>query len=281
MDFRFYDAEASCTFTDFGCASAGFAGTHGSKTERLFTDAPKGILICGTYEDCLNHIPEGDYKVGIVLTGNCGNENDFVNTLNKKLGIPLVGGGAAINEITGTKSLLTGNSEAAVYLIDDDTYDYEVLCENVHYDILGEHNLSFDEPRTLKTIDNVDAAKWLHDKKAKLGLSPKDFEHLTFADMDGFNVHLSEIDGVIHSGADLSKKMQLRYVPADKVNERIKNFYDDSDAIVFGCAGLKGILSEELKTQSLGLFLYGEICTSDKRSNFSNLMLSKLRIKRK
>lgn len=276
MDFKFYDSSSIYTFTDFGCASAGFA--NGTEKEKGLIDAPKGVLICGTYEECLKQIPDQKYHVGIVLTGNCGNENEFVNTLSKKLNIPLVGGGAAINEATGTKSLLTGHNEAALYLINDDAYEYEVLRENIHYDVLSEHNLSFDNPRILKAIDNVDAATWLHDKKVEMGISPDDFEHITFSDKDGFNVHLSIADGVVHSGADLSPVMQLRYVPADKVNERMKKFYDDAASIVFGCAGLKGILSEELKTQGLGLFLYGEICTANERSNFSNLMLSKLRI---
>ena len=281
MDFKFYDSRSNCTFSDFGCASVGFAGPNGNEAERCLLDAPNGVLICGTYEECIRQIPDQKFNVGIVLTGNCGHENEFVDTLSHKLKIPLVGGGAAINEETGKKSLLTGYNQAALYLINDDAYEYEVLCENIHHDILGTHNLSFTDSRTLIAIDNVDAATWLSNKKAEMGIPHDDFEHMTFSDLDGFNVHLSVSDGIVHSGADLSSKMQLRYVSPSKVNERIQKFYDDTDSIVFGCAGLKGILSDEVKTQSIGLFLYGEICTMNQRSNFSNLMLSKLRIKKK
>lgn len=281
MDFKFYDSQSSCLFSDFGCTSVGFAGTSDDEKEKCFLDAPKGLLICGTYEECIRQIPDEKFNVGIVLTGNCGNENEFVNTLSHKLNIPLVGGGAAINEETGEKALLTGRGQAALYLINDDAYEYSILCENIHHDILGSHKLSFTDPRILNTIDNVDAAKWLQNKKLEMGISPDDFEHITFSDMDGFNVHLSVKDGKVHSGADLSPEMQLRYVAPDKVNERIQNFYNDTDSIVFGCAGLKGILTEKLTTQSLGLFLYGEVCTLNQKSKFSNLMLSKLRIKRK
>jgi len=279
MDFKFYDSHSECTFTEFGCASVGFAGSHDKDTEKCFHNAPNGLLICGTYDECLKQIPEQKFNVGIVLTGNYGNENEFVDKLRCKLNIPLVGGGAAINEETGEKALLTGQNQAAIYLISDDSYEYEVLCENIHHDVLGTHTLSFTEPRTLNTIDNVDAKLWLKNKKAEMGISPDDFEHLTFSDMNGFNVHLSITDGVVHSGADLKSEMQLRYVPEDKVNERIQKFYNDADSIVFGCAGLKGILSDKVKTSGLGLFLYGEICTHNQQSRFSNLMLSKLRIK--
>ena len=62
------------------------------------------------------------------------------------------------------------------------------------------------------------------------------------------------------------------------VYESIRRFYDDPDAIVFGCAGLSGILDKPLDTKSLGLFLFGEVCVADGRGEFGNLMLSKLRI---
>ena len=58
-------------------------------------------------------------------------------------------------------------------------------------------------------------------------------------------------------------------------------FYDDPDAIVFGCAGLSGLLDKPLDTDSLGLFLFGEVCTVDGVAEFGNLMLSKLIIRKK
>ena len=58
-------------------------------------------------------------------------------------------------------------------------------------------------------------------------------------------------------------------------------FYDDENAIVFGCAGLSGLLTKPLTSSSLGLFLFGEVCTVDGVAEFGNLMLSKLVIKEK
>ena len=58
----------------------------------------------------------------------------------------------------------------------------------------------------------------------------------------------------------------------------MRAFYDDKDAVVFGCAGLSGILDKPLDTKSLGLFLFGEVCMSEGYAEFGNLMLSKLRI---
>ena len=75
--------------------------------------------------------------------------------------------------------------------------------------------------------------------------------------------------------------MLLRYVVHEDVYEAIRSFYDDPDAIVFGCAGLSGLLDKPLDTTSLGLFLFGEVCTVDGISEFGNLMLSKLVIRKK
>ena len=60
------------------------------------------------------------------------------------------------------------------------------------------------------------------------------------------------------------------------MQDKIQKFYDDKDAVVFGCAGLKGILDTHLDSPNLGLFMFGEVCTVDGHSDFGNLMLSKL-----
>ena len=72
--------------------------------------------------------------------------------------------------------------------------------------------------------------------------------------------------------------MILRYIDHEEVYEAIREFYDDNDAIIFGCAGLSGLLDVPLQTKSLGLFLFGEVCTTNGTAEFGNLMLSKLRI---
>jgi len=98
----------------------------------------------------------------------------------------------------------------------------------------------------------------------------------TLADMCGINVHLSEVDGKIIAGRDLVPEMVLRYVPPEVLHNRMEEFYDDPNAIIFGCAGLKGLLSAPLKAGGLGLFMFGEVCTVNGVSNFGNLMLSKI-----
>lgn len=280
MRVEFYTPEYQSNDARFAAATFGFVG-HEDENDSACIVFPKeinGIMIQGTYEECLRQIPNGEWKAGIVLLGNAGNENAFVKALSKKVRAPLVGGGAAIHPKTGEKGLITGKGQAAVFLIDDTRYQFEVSCENIHHDILSEHEITFRDARVIEAIDGQEPKEWLKNQKEKLGLAEDDFEHLTLADSSGINAHLSECDGKICSGRDLTSRMQLRYVSEDKVWERMQAFYNDKDAIVFGCAGLKGILPAKLKTEGVGLFLFGEVCTKDNKSEFGNLMLSKIKV---
>ena len=263
----------------FGCASLGFAGSE--EKSLTFPADLNGIVLTGSYENILANIPAGPFQAGVVVFGNAGGENGFMRALQAKAGCPFAGGGAAIDGETGTRALITGGGEAAVFLISDDRYDVTVVSENIHYDILSEHDITMDGPRVLKAVDGINAAEWLSAKKAELGLAEGDFEHLTFADMNGVNAHLSCPDGVIRSGRDLCPRMTLRYLAPDKVQERMQKFYDDENAVIFGCAGLKGILNGPITSPGVGLFLFGEVCTFNGVSEFGNLMCSKLRVVKK
>lgn len=264
----------------FGCASLGLAGT--AEEAAQFRYPINGTVLCGEYADVLQQVEEqknlSDTQVAIVLFGNAGGENTFLQQLRGLLRCPMVGGGAAIDGATGKSALLTGGSPAAVFLIQDEHYRYETETMCIHEQLIEECTLTLKDPRTILTINGVDGAAYLAEKKASLGLPNEDFEHLTLTDLYGINAHLSKVGESIKSGRDLQERMQLRYVPHEKVYDRIYGFYNDPDAIVFGCAGLGGLLDRPLDTPSLGLFLFGEVCTVDNHVEFGNLMLSKLRV---
>lgn len=265
----------------FGAASFGFAGAE-DETALNKVVCPfeiEGVMLTGTYDECLKNIPDEKWQAGIVLLGNAGNENNFIRALSDKTGISLVGGAAAINPITGERGLITGRGEAAVFLINDSRYDFEVISENIH-NALSEHKISYSG-RWINEIDGCEAKEWFFKQKEKFGIKKDDFEHLTLSDTYGINAHLSEVDGKIFSGRDLSEKMYLRYIAHDEVQGKIQKFYDDKDAVIFGCAGLKGILDSGLNCSGTGLFMFGEVCTIAGHSDFGNLMLSKLRVIKK
>ena len=278
LKMTFFTPEEGVQEASFGAASFGFAGAEDETAKHKIT-CPidvEGTVVTGSYTECLQNIPEGTWQAGVVLLGNAGGENEFIKALFEKTGTPLVGGAAAIHPTTGEKGLISGASEAAVFFIRDNRYHVEVISENIHTAI-SKHSISYTD-RWIDFIDNIPAKEWLCEKKEAYGIAKEDFEHLTLSDSFGINAHLSEVDGRIFSGRDLEDTMELRVVSHEDVQRKIQAFYDDEHAVIFGCAGLKGILDSGLSCPGVGLFMFGEVCTVNNHSDFGNLMLSKLRI---
>lgn len=269
----------------FGCASLGLAGICGNEEKKTVTReyGAQSVTFTGTYDEVLAGVQAMKTPVyaAIVVFGNVGGENAFMEKLCGVLDCPIVGGGAAIDGATGRKGLIPGGSQVALLLFTDDRYTYTAQTLCIHDEVLKICDVVTEDPRTLVTIDGVPAADFLAAKRAELGLAPTDFEHLTLSDMDDVNAHLSCPEGKIKSGRDICRQMKLRYVAHEKVYDTMRNFYADKDAIVFGCAGLSGLLDQPLDTPSLGLFLFGEVCAVNGKSEFGNLMLSKLKITEK
>lgn len=269
----------------FGCASLGLPGIcdNDAVCVSSYGDDIKSVILTGSYGEILESAEKVTEEVfaAIVLFGNAGGENVFMRQFQKIFSCPMVGGGAAIDTATGRSALITGGGQAAVMLITDDRYMYVAQTKCIHDQIVEECTIKTADPRTILTINGVDAATYLASKKKELGFAETDYEHMTLSDMRGVNAHLSCENGVIKSGRDVCEKMILRYVKHEDVYESMRSFYDDEKAIVFGCAGLSGLLDRPLDTTSLGLFLFGEICCVDGVSEFGNLMLSKLIIEGK
>ncbi len=273
--------------TGFGCASLGLPGICDNSPihVREYEKEPEGIVLTGTYaqilEEAKSAAASSAVHAAIVVFGNAGGENTFLADLQKIVSCPMVGGGAAIDAVSGRSGLIPGDGPAAVFLITDDRFTYTAVTECIHDEILENCDLTFSDPRTILSINGMDAAKFLQEKRRALGIAETDFEHLTLSDFRNVNAHLSMVDGVIKSGRDVQNQMLLRRVAHEKVYDAMYRFYDDPDAIVFGCAGLSGLLDRPLNTCSLGLFLFGEVCTVDGVAEFGNLMLSKLVIQEK
>lgn len=261
----------------FGCATLGPAGTAAKTVSAMPLE---GIALTGTYGEILKGAAAVNVPVfaAVVLFGNAGGENEFLKQLQTVVNCPMVGGGAAFSDTPG---LVTGGGQAAVLLITDDRYTYETATQCIHDEILETCRLELADPRTLLRINGEDAAAYLARKKGERGLSATDFEHLTLTTENGVNAHLSLEGTTVKSGRDLTETMVLRAVSHEAVYERMRAFYDDPHAVIFGCAGLSGLLDRPLDTTSVGLFLFGEVCTVDGKAEFGNLMLSKLRILRK
>lgn len=282
MKLSFFTPEAGVREDSFGAASFGFVGADDPSVAAVLDCPlqPNGIALWGSYEHILSHLPTEPVQAAIVLLGNAGGENDFVRTLSHQLQCPVTGGAAAMHPVTGARALLTGRSQAAVFLLQDEGLEAKVLCKNIHTPV-STHQIGFHDLRVVDTIDGQDALAWYNEKRRAYGLSDNDFEHLTFSDLHGINAHLSCVDGKLCAGRDLCPEMTLRYVAPEDVYDAMQDFYAAPDTLVFGCAGLKGILPKPLSEGAFGCFMFGEVCTMDGFSDFGNLMLSGLQWKKR
>jgi hypothetical protein len=283
MKMVFYTPCHGVEESGFGAATFGFVRAEDERADcvRTYPLEMDGDVYTGRYEQILRQISPKHWQAGIVLFGNAGGENDFIQALSARTRCPLTGGAAAIDPVSGKSGLISGHGEASVFLIQDGRYDVRVCSKNIHENEMGTHQLTFRSPRELTAVDGQDAISWFSEQKRALGLPEDDFEHLTFADLSGVNAHLSRGADCLLSGRDLQEHMVLRYLPPQQVLPQMQAFYDDADAIVFGCAGLKKILPAPLQAKGMGLFMFGEVCTMNQHSEFGNLMLSKLIIKKR
>lgn len=266
----------------FGCASFGFAGAPvpTGEVRREWKKELDGEMFSGSLENVLKKIEEKSkdksWQAGIVLFGNCGGENEFMRRIQGITHCEFTGGAAAMDPISGNGGLIAGDGEVAVYLIDDENTQVHVESRNIHNHALGVHKIGFTDPRFADTIDGEDAVKWFEEKRREYGFDESDFEHMTFSDLNGVNAHFSINDGRLFSGRDLTENMILRYVDKGNVFPQMAEFYNDPDALVFGCAGLKGILERDIMEETMGMFMFGEVATMTGIADFGNLMLSKL-----
>ena len=284
MRFAYYGPHCGKTAGDwFGAMTYGFPDTDVFTDEiRIYPDL-EGASVYGSYEQCLDlaRSVASLAKAAIVFTNNRGGENCFMRELSKILNCPMAGGGAAIGDDPAVRSLPEADAQAGLFCITDPKVSIRAEFENIHSHILGECDLEFTDPRLLEKVNGEDASEFLRRIKAEHGFAETDFEHLTFSTLEGINAHLNRNDGVnIRSGRDLEHRMLLRYVEPEEVQKKIEAFYQKEDSLVFGCAGLRGILNHGFSAAGFGGFLFGEICTVNGHADFGNLMLSRLRIEK-
>ena len=85
MKMKFYTPCHGIDDQTFGAATFGFVGKEDEKicSSIEFSEELNGTLMCGSYKECLDQIPDKAWKAGIVLLGNAGGENEFVHALRE------------------------------------------------------------------------------------------------------------------------------------------------------------------------------------------------------
>ena len=277
----------------FGCASHGIAAANlwrGPKEAAAAGWSGKGLrgeVLAGRYDEVLARLGQLAWKpaAAIVLFAQGVGVEAFLDRWHERFpGVLVAGGGAARGGGQARGELLPAAADVVVLLIHDGQWRVDTL--NVH-DRTGQTvEFRADGPRTLTHLREASASDWLsaadffRAQQAACGRAAGDCESITFSDVSGRTVHVSFDGERLHTGADLPAdgRLVLRTVTRPEVARRLAAFCSEPNALVFGCAGLRGLLDAPLTVGegTLTGFMFGELVTLDGQPKFGNLMAVRL-----
>jgi hypothetical protein len=276
----------------FGCASHGVASSGvwrepDADASETWTTSLSGDVVTGTYDEVIAELTllSKEPTAAIILFAKGTGMESFLHSWHTLFSdAPVVGGAAARGADQTQSELLPSSADLAVLLIDSGRWRAEAL--NVHdvealpleFRADGTRRITHLRPLGTKEWQAaVDVFAWQQEACGRLA---DDFESITLSDTNGRNIHCS-IDGDhLQSGADLPEggHLDFRVVTPEEAAKRLARFCSEPDTLVFGCAGLRGLLDEPLAVASGTLvgFMFGELVSLANGPQFGNLMAARL-----
>lgn len=276
-----------------GCSSNGFSTMTQcvppiEKGFAIWEHELPGEVFSGTYQDVLQRLSLLSFspQTGIVLYKRATGFEDFLGRLVDLCpNTPFIGGGAAFSGDMQEGKLLPDAEDVCVLAVSAKNYRVEKLnlFDDLHkrLEIAPASNRSFGKIRELPDGKWQNAVSYFREKQAEWGIDITNFENLCFCDRNRRNLHCRVADGNIFAGANLpeDRLLFLNYVSSEKATERLSHFLDDTNSLIFGCAGIRSIVHEPFYTGkgSLAGFMFGEVVTCGEQAELGNLMLTKLK----
>ncbi len=276
----------------FGCAAHGFcdASTWVNPDEKacmIWEHQVKGEVLSGTYHAVLSKVKELTFmpKVAIaVFTRPQGMEAFLASLIEILPELRMVGGGAAVGAGQCSGEVMPKAEEVAILLPVEDN----LLCisKNIHQQtgtwchVKALTDRSFQKIKLQNIGEYENAVDFYKKEQKNRGIDENDFESMTFCDALGRNIHCSIADGIISTGANLPADgiLQLVATSTNSAREEMLAFFSQKNAFIFGCAGLRSLLREQIVTQegSVAGFMFGEIVMPKNQAVFGNLMMAAL-----
>lgn len=278
--------------TTFGCASYGLASPEVWSSPRESGCASartpfSGEVVAGRYAEVLERLPRITFvpQAAIILFSRGTGVEPFLERWQKLFPqVPVAGGAAARGSGQERGELLPPAEDVAVLLLADGPWQTETL--NVHTAAGPVWEFQSAGPRTIARLCQPGghwepAATVFRVVQAESGRGNEDCESITFSDLNCRNLHCAFSGEALQTGADLPAdgRLRLRTVARADAAEKLGCFCAAPSALVFGCAGLRGLLDAPLVPGGVGGltgFLFGELVTLAGRPQFGNLMAARL-----
>jgi hypothetical protein len=276
----------------FGCASHGIAGPgrwDSPEAEALLM-SPRpvaGEVVAGRYAEVLAQLGQLAFapRTAIVLFARATGMEVFLERWRQLFaGLPTAGGAAARGADQERGKLRPVAEDVAVLLITE--ADWQADSLNVHQATGLVVEFEANGPRTITRLRRPAESNWesaaafLRARQAEFGRAEGDCESITFCDGGGRNLHVSRAGECLQTGADLPPdgRLSLRITPRAAVAAHLGRFCSPPEALVFACAGLRGLLDATLPVAegTLVAFMYGEVVTLGGHAQIGNLMASRL-----
>ena len=279
----------------FGCVSHGFA-TSSSWIEpemvkySIWEEPISGALFYGDYDNVLNNLKNCGFTPKICITffrKSLGMEH-FIRRFRELFPtVPIIGGKEATGESQYIDDILQTDEEVMLLAAAEGEFELETL--NIYDKTEIEVEITKTSDREFDRIKLRPDGKWqpaidFYRQQQKIrGINRDDFESLTFQDMNGRNIHCSIKETQIVTGANLPNDCRLTFCVVDRrdAKQRLEAFLLKERSLIIGCAGIRSLIQEPLKTgnHTLAGFLFGEVVTCNNEPMFGNLMLARLTCK--
>jgi len=278
----------------FGCTSHGFSNAEkciypNEYGSMVWEHKLPGEVFDGTYQfviDCLSALSSVP-KICIVLYKKAEGFEEFLSQATNTLpGTLFIGGGAAFVTDFAEGELLPEAADVCVLAVSGSNYKVDTL--NIYEETKLHVEIKATSKRVISKIKELPNGEWQNaisyykNKQIKFGVEPDIFENLCFSDKNRRNLHCSISDNGLFVGANLpdDNLLTLNYISCNKAAEKLKDFIDDTDSLIFGCAGIRSLVDQNVFTgaKSLVGFMFGEIITYGEKAVLGNLMLTKLKV---
>jgi hypothetical protein len=294
--FTFYSGNGN-TESDgayVGCSSFGFSTKQQwiSPTEKgyaVWDHELPGEVLTGSYENVIQSLSTLSFplQLGIVLYKRPAGFEDFLSrVINQHPGASFIGGGAAFFD--GMQEGIVKPDGADVWVFASSIQNFRIEKQNIFEAVDIEVEI---KPHSARRVDQIrevpdgewqDAVTYFRKKQTEYQLGENNFENLCFCDKNRRNLHSSISDEKFFVGANLPEDnhLYLNYISCERATEKLENFFDDKDSLIFGCAGIRSLIQKPVFVgeRSLAGFMFGEVVTCGEKAELGNLMLVKLKI---
>lgn len=260
----------------FGIASDGFCPAGGDGGFIQYEKPVLGEVYSGSFDETIQRVRGAQVrpKNVLVFLKTLDGADRFLERLSGVFPDAAFAGGAAAYTEQYRPRIMPDGRDAAVMLVMQDSV---VKAANLHTPF---RSVRMERSgRDVARVDGTAIDRWYNEMAEQYSGGVVDLEQVTLSDGHGKNVHFSPAGQKMYANAEFETgdTAQVRVLRKDDAPCKMERFAADEGAVVFGCAGLKGLAGKPLKTGAGSImgFLFGEVVTLAKPA-VANLMMSKI-----